>query len=192
MLEIRINGCEYFDEEKREFFTTPDTVLCLEHSLISVSKWEAKWHKPFLHNSNNLTQEEIIDYIKFMTLANKKIDDNVYLTLSSENIQEIIDYIQNPMTATWFGEDRNKNNQAPRRQKEIITSELIYYWMVALQIPFECQKWHLNRLLTLIRVCNVKNEEANPNTKRKMSKSELMSRNAALNAQRRARMNTKG
>ena len=122
-----------------------------------------------------------------MTISPGKVDDNIYLLLSQKNVDDIINYIKNPMTATWFSE----NKKSPR-SREIITSELIYYWMVALQIPFECQKWHLNRLLTLIRVCNAKNEEANPNNKNKLSKSALMSRNAALNAQRKAKLHTKG
>lgn len=187
MLEIIIESREVFNETKQEFITYPRTVLQLEHSLISISKWESKWHKPFLQSSDNLNQDEILDYIKCMTISPGKVDDNIYLLLSQKNVDDIINYIKNPMTATWFSE----NKKGPR-SREIITSELIYYWMVALQIPFECQKWHLNRLLTLIRVCNAKNEEANPNNKNKLSKSALMSRNAALNAQRKAKLHTKG
>ena len=187
MLEIIIDQREGFDEVKQEFIKIPRTVLQLEHSLISISKWESKWHKPFLQSAKDLNNEEILDYIKCMTISPGKVDDHIYFFLTQENVKEIIDYIQNPMTATWFGEDK----RGPRN-REIITSELIYYWMVALQIPFECQKWHLNRLLTLVRVCNAKNEESSPNNKNKMSKSALMSRNAALNAQRKAKLHTKG
>lgn len=187
MLEIYVDPPEYFNNKTNEFVKSSikPTTLQLEHSLISISKWESKWHKPFLENSNNLTKEEIIDYIKCMTISPGKVEDEVYLVMSKENVDDIIKYIQNPMTATWFKEEKNKP-----KSKEIITSELIYYWMVALQIPFECQKWHINRLLTLVRVCNVKNEEST--SKNKMSKRDLMSRNAALNAQRRARLNSKG
>ena len=187
MLEIHVVPPEYFDESTQEFVKSPikPTTLQLEHSLISISKWESKWHKPFLENSNQLSKEEIIDYIKCMTISPGKVEDDIYLVLSQENVNSIIEYIQNPMTATWFKEEKNK-----AKSREIITSELIYYWMVALQIPFECQKWHINRLLTLIRVCNTKNEEST--SKNKMSKRELMSRNAALNAQRRAKLNSKG
>lgn len=184
MLEIKINSREGYDESRNEFIKIPSVTLQLEHSLISISKWEARWHKPFIQSSNNLTQDEIIDYIKCMTMSPGKIDNNVYYFLSQENVNAITNYIKDPMTATWFKEEKKS------RSKEVITSELIYYWMVALQIPFECQKWHLNRLLTLIRVCNAKNEESNP--KNKMSKRDLMSRNAALNAQRRAKLHTKG
>jgi hypothetical protein len=188
MLEIKVNGVELFDDDKQEFSTIPSATLHLEHSLISISKWESKWHKPFLENSDKMSQEEIIDYIKCMTLSSSSVDERIYLIMSQKNIEDIIAYIQNPMTATWFSED--KNNKKSKR--EIITSELIYYWMVALQIPFECQKWHLNRLLTLVRVCNAKNEEASPSTKNKMSQRQMMARAAALNAQRQAKYHTKG
>ena len=187
MLEIHIDSIEMFDERNQEFIHIPPVNLVLEHSLISISKWESKWHKPFIKSSNELNQEEIIDYIQCMTISPGSIDNRVYYFLSQDNVNKIIEYIKNPMTATWFKEEKNSP-----KSREIITSELICYWMVALQIPFECQKWHLNRLLTLIRVCNAKNEESAPNKKNKMSKNELMSRNAALNAQRKAKYHTKG
>lgn len=185
MLEIRVDGQELYDEKNNTFIKTPPTILQLEHSLISISKWEAKWHKPFIQSSDNMNRDEIIYYIKCMTISPGNVKDEVYLTLSQDNINSIIVYIKDPMTATWFKEEKQKS-----RSREIITSELIYYWMIALQIPFECQKWHLNRLLTLIRVCNAKNEESS--NKPKMGTRELMSRNAALNAQRRAKLHTKG
>jgi len=189
MKKIVVPSRECYDEQKEEFFTVPETVLHLEHSLISISKWESKWHKPFIANSNSMSQEEIIDYIKCMSVSPKEIDENVYLVLTNENIQEIVAYIQDGMTATWFKDEKNQK----KASREIITSELIYYWMIALQIPFECQKWHLNRLLTLIRVCNIKNEEQNPNAKgNKLRGRELLSRNAALNAQRKAKLHTRG
>lgn len=187
MLEIHIDSIEMFDERRQEFIRIPPVNLQLEHSLISISKWESKWHKPFIKSSNQLSQEEIIDYIKCMTISPGNVDSKVYYFLSQDNVNKIIDYIKDPMTATWFKEEKNSP-----KSREIITSELIYYWMVALQIPFECQKWHLNRLLTLIRVCNSKNEESMPNKKNKLSKGELMSRNAALNAQRKAKLHSKG
>lgn len=188
MLEIKTNDVELFDDDKQEFSTIPGVTLHLEHSLISISKWEATWHKPFMDNADKMTNEEIIDYVKCMTLSSNKIDERVYWLISKENIEKIIAYIQNPMTATWFSDD--KKNQKTKR--EVITSELIYYWMVALQIPFECQKWHLNRLLTLVRVCNAKNEESNPDPKRKPTQRQMMARAAALNAQRQAKYHTKG
>ena len=180
MLTITIPATEEFDEIKGEFVYTKEQTLQLEHSLISISKWESKWCKSFLSKQDK-TAEEVIDYIKCMTL-NSNIDESVYRCLTQANLNTINEYIGAPMTATYFSEDKNGKNN-----KEVITSELIYYWMISLQIPFECQKWHLNRLLTLIRVCNVKN--APP---KKMSRRDVMSRNASLNAARRKQLNTKG
>ena len=180
MLRIVIPECQLFNEETEEFVYTKEQTLQLEHSLVSLSKWESKWHKPFL-GKDDKTFDETIDYIKCMTLT-PNVDPNIYLFLTKENIKDINDYIGDPMTATTFSE-----NGPNARNREIITSELIYYWMVALNIPFECQKWHLNRLLTLIRICNIKNQPT-----KKRSKSEIMSRNAALNASRRKQLNSKG
>ena len=180
MLQIVIPGQEFWDEQKQEFINTKEQVLQLEHSLISLSKWEAKWCKVFLSKQEK-TQEEMIDYIKCMTIT-PNVDPEVYNHLTRENIKEIEDYIAAPMTATYFSSDN-----AGKSSREQVTSELIYYWMIALNIPFECQKWHLNRLLTLIKVCNIKNQPP-----KKMSKREIMSRNAALNAARRQQLNTKG
>ncbi len=180
MLQIVIPGQELWDEQKQEFINTKEQVLQLEHSLISLSKWEAKWCKVFLSKQEK-TQEETIDYIKCMTIT-PNVDPEVYNHLTRENIKEIEDYIAAPMTATYFSSDN-----AGKSSREQVTSELIYYWMIALNIPFECQKWHLNRLLTLIKVCNIKNQPP-----KKMSKREIMSRNAALNAARRQQLNTKG
>lgn len=171
---------EGWDEKKQEFVEPKVQVLQLEHSLVSLSKWESKWCKPFL-TKDNKTYEETLDYIKFMTLT-QNVKPEVYDHLTRENFRAITDYIDAPMTATTFSDDRRG-----RINREIVTSELIYYWMIALNIPFECQKWHLNRLITLIKVCNIKN--APP---RKMSKRDVMSRNAQLNAARRRQLNTKG
>lgn len=181
MLQIVVPGIEEWDEAKEEFCSTKDQTLQLEHSLISLSKWESKYCKPFLSQENR-TVEETIDYIKFMTLT-PNVKPDVYNRLSMKNLQVINEYIVAPMTATFFSEDKSS-----KRNSEIITSELIYYWMVALQIPFDpCQKWHLNRLITLIRVCNVKNQPA-----KKMSKRDVTSKYAAINAARRKKLNTKG
>ena len=181
MLQIKIPlTSEGWDEEKQEFVEPTYKILQLEHSLISLSKWESKWCKPFFSKEKK-TGEQVVDYIKFMTIT-KNVDDEIYDKLSNENIEEINNYIEAPMTATTFSKE-----QTGKFNKEIITSELIYYWMIALNIPFECQKWHINRLLTLIRVCNVKNQPG-----KKMSKSEILSRNAALNAARRQQLNTRG
>lgn len=171
---------ECWDERNETFVSFPAQTLQLEHSLVSLSKWESKWHKAFLSKKER-SLEETIDYIKCMTIT-PHVDPSVYYRLSSDNIREIDEYIENPMTATVIRE--NKNGQI---NNDVITSELIYYWMIALNIPFECQKWHLNRLITLIRVCNLKNAPA-----KKMSTGEIMRRNAALNAARRQQLNSKG
>lgn len=183
MLEITIPAIEQWDELKQEFINTKEQTLRLEHSLVSISKWESKWHKPFLTKQPK-TDEEVIDYIKCMTLT-QNVDPAIYnyFYYAKDNIMDDINrYIEDPMTATKFLE-----NGPGKINREKITSELIYYWMIALNIPLECQKWHLNRLLTLIRVCNIKS-----NPPKKMSKRELMSRNASLNAARRKKLNTKG
>lgn len=178
MLNIVVPDQEFFNEETQEFFTLKGQTLQLEHSLVSLSKWESKWNKPFL-SKNEKTSKETIDYIRCMTIT-QNVKPYIYDMLTNENILDINKYIDSPMTATTF----NVQNTPSR---EIVTSEIIYYWMISLNIPLECQKWHLNRLLTLIRVCNLKNVPS-----KKMSKKEIMSRNAALNAARRKKLNTKG
>lgn len=181
MLEIAIFiGAEGWDEEKEEFLPAPVQVLHLEHSLVSLRNWEAKWQKPFLSRESK-TDEEALDYIRLMTL-DPGVDPVIYNHLSAENIDAINKYIDSPMTATTFTEDKNG-----RRSREIITAEILYYWMIALNIPFECQYWHLNSLLSLIKVCNIKNQPP-----KKMSKKDIMSRNARLNAARRQQLNSKG
>lgn len=180
MLTITIPATEAFDEIKGEFISTKEQTLQLEHSLISISKWESKWCKPFLSKQDKTT-EEVIDYIKCMTL-NKNVSDEVYSCLTQDNITAINEYIAAPMSATTFVEDRQG-----KRNNEQITSELIYYWMIALQVPSQYEKWHINRLLNLIRICNIKN--APP---KKMSKRSIASQYASLNAARRQQLNTKG
>lgn len=181
MLSIVIPASEKFNEATNEFVYTKETTLQLEHSLLSIAKWESKWHKPFLKDDSK-SQEELIDYIRCMTLT-QNVDQNVYLNITSKNLKEVENYINDPMTATTFRD--NKNN---KKSKDIVTAEIIYYWMVAQNIPFECQKWHINRLLTLIKVCSIKND-TNP---KKMSKREAMSSNSALNKARRAASGSKG
>ena len=169
-----------WDEENERFIPEKVKVLQLEHSLVSLSKWESKWCKSFLSRANK-TPEETIDYIKCMTIT-QNVDPSVYEHLTSKNIEEVNAYIGSPMTATTITEDNNGKGG-----RDIVTAELIYYWMISLNIPFECQKWHLNRLLTLIKVCNIKNSPP-----KRRSKKDIMSRNAALNAARRQKMNTRG
>lgn len=181
MLTIVVPAAELFDEVKQKFIKSPKVVLELEHSLVSISKWEAIWEKPFLKPEER-TVEETISYIQAMSL-DPDAPSEVFGRLTNENVMAINSYIDAKMTATWFREDP----MAPKRPQEIITSELIYYWLVALNIPFECQHWHLNRLLTLVRVCNEKNQP-----EKKMSRAELAARNRQLNAQRKAQLNTRG
>lgn len=181
MLQITIpSRDDLWDESKGEFVTSKEQKLVLEHSLVSLSKWESKWCKPFLSKQEKTT-EETIDYIRCMTLT-QNVDPEVYNFLTDDNIRDVNAYIEAPMTATWFS-----NSNTGKQNREQITAELVYYWMIALNIPFECQKWHLNRLLTLIRVCEVKNSPP-----KKMSRRELLNRNAALNAARRKKLNSKG
>ena len=177
-LTIMVSG-EQWDEIKEEFIPPKFQTIRLEHSLVSLSKWEAKWHKPFLDGKDK-TPEQIIDYVRCMTIT-QNVNLDVYTRLTEGNLKDINDYIENPMTATTFSDI----NQTPSR--EIITSEIIYYWMVAFNIPFECQKWHLNRLLTLIRVCNIKN-----NPPKKMGRNEILQRNKASYEARKKKLNTKG
>ncbi len=185
MLQITIPAAVYeeFDEEKNEFVYTTiskEQTLQLEHSLVSLSKWESKWCKPFLSKQEK-TDEEILDYIKYMTLT-QNVKPEVYARLTRTNIEQINKYIDSPMTATTFSKEATRGGA-----REIVTAELIYYWMIALNIPFECQKWHLNRLLTLIRVCNIKNSPP-----KKMSKRQTASQYAQLNAARRKQFNSRG
>lgn len=177
MLTINIPDTEFYDEIKNEFVYVKSQKLVLEHSLVSLSKWESKWKKPFFDKKPK-TKEESIDYIRCMTV--NSVDPLIYKCITNRIMQTVNAYIEDPMTATTI-------NQKNAPSREIVTSELIYYWMVALSIPFECQKWHLNRLLTLINVCNIKNKPP-----KKMSRKDLVSRNAKLNAARRKALNTSG
>lgn len=180
MLQIKIPKTELWDEKNEVFIiNNKEQILTLEHSLLSISKWESKWKKPFL-SKDEKTDAETIDYIRCMTITSN-VDSTVYNFIDSKIIEQVDNYIDDPMTATWFN-DKEKFNS-----RQIITSELIYYWMIALNIPWETQKWHLNRLLTLIKVCNIKNTPP-----KKMSMNEVINRNAAINKARKAKYNTKG
>jgi len=179
MLKVTIPGIEQYDEVNNEFITPKEQTLQLEHSLISLSKWESKWHKPFL-SKDEKTIEETIDYIQCMTIT-QNVDEKTFKFIPNDVVRQVREYIEADMTATTF------NNEKKTINRETITAEVIYYWMITLNVPFECQKWHLNRLLTLINVCNIKN--APP---KKMSKKDTMRRNASLNAARRQSLNSGG
>lgn len=179
MLKITIVLAEHFNDEEQKFFTE-SFQLELEHSLSSLSKWESEFEKPFLGEGSK-TSEEVLAYFKMMTLT-PDVPPEVFQKLSQENIDEINRYVEKKMTATWFREVPN----GPKA-REVITAELIYYWMIQFQIPWEAQYWHVNRLFTLIRVLNEK--QAKP---KKMTKSDIIARNRQLNEQRKAQLNTKG
>ena len=181
MLPITIPKQRLWNEETEQFINIPQKTIQLEHSLVSLSRWESRWKKPFLDEKTVKTPEQTLDYIRCMTLT-QNVDPILYYGLTPENFDEIDRYIQDPMTATWFSDKKTS-----KQSRQIITSELIYYWMVAQQIPMECQKWHLNRLITLIRVCAEMNQP-----KKNMSKRDILSQNRALNAARRARLHSKG
>ena len=188
MLTITIPAKEGWDENDQEFVHTKEQTLCLEHSLVYLSKREPKYHKPFI-GTENKTQEELLYYIQCMTIT-QNVDPAVYSLLGQKELEEINNYITDSRTATWFNEQKTTAPTTRHAKSETVTSELIYYWMISFQIPFECQRWHLNRLLTLIRVCKIKEQQGNKSGK--MSKRDILSQNAALNAARRSRMHSKG
>lgn len=184
MLEIVIPRQQPFINE--EFIDPiPETKLQLEHSLISLKKWESKWHKPFLEKDDK-TMNEICDYIRCMTI-NQVADKRVYNFMPVKYIKQVINYINDPMTATTISEGGLPKTSGPAKKFQTITNEIIYYWMISLNIPMECQKWHLNQLLTLIKVVNIKN-----GPKRKMNRKEEMRQRTALNEARKAKYKTKG
>lgn len=180
MLQIVVVLSESYDELTNEFLSGEQLILSLEHSLVSLSKWESKWEIPFL-GSKEKTDEQVLSYIGLMCLEGEP-HPGVLSKLTMKDVDAINQYINAKMTATWFSDDNTKS-----RSREVITAEVIYYWMVSLGIPFECQEWHLNRLLTLIKVCNKKN--APP---KKLSQAEMAQQRRDLNEQRRQQMGTRG
>jgi len=176
---ITIPSQELFVPPDR-FVYTKETTIKIEHSLVAIAKWEAKWHVPFLDAGTEKTNEMMIDYIRCMTIS-QNVDPSVYDNIPSSVLLEINEYIDDPMTATWF-KDTKKSSKG-----EIVTNELVYYWMIAQNIPMECAKWHFNHLMTLIRVCSEKNAP-----QKKMSKKDILSQNKALNAARRKASGSKG
>lgn len=187
MLTIMIPDQELFDEVNEEFINVKACKLELEHSLISIRKWESKWHKPFLSPKGEISEktlEEITDYIRCMTLT-KNVDPKIYRFIPAEEVERIVAYIKDDMTATWFND--KTAIQPTGRYGEAITAEVIYYWMITLNIPVEFERWHLNQLLTLIKVINEKNKP-----KQKMDRMTDMQQRHALNQVRRAKLKSKG
>lgn len=183
MYSIIVKRPECWDEKNEVFIpeSKPKEIV-MEHSLVSVSKWEAKWHKSFFNEHQGLTLEEELDYYRCMTIT-QNVDDDLYKYITPQQRNEIRQYIDDPMTATTFRDDKSR----PLNKNTIITSEIIYYWMISNNIPVEFQKWHLNRLITLIRVCAEKNAPS-----KKRSREEMLAERRALNASRRARHHSKG
>lgn len=188
MITLEIKGGDMWDEAKEEFITIEPVTLELEHSLISLSKWEAKHKKSFIKESEakRLSREENLDYFRCMSIHPIK-NPNVFYAMSIQDEQRLLNYIADSMTATTFNDHTPEGVAKRRKRREVITSEIIYYWMVELGIPFECEKWHLNRLLTLVRVCQEK--QATP---KKMKKKDVLGMYAAENAKRKAALGTRG
>lgn len=180
MLKLEIPKMDFWDASKQEFVYIDATSLSIEHSLVSISKWEAKWHKPF-YTKDKKTSEELIDYIKCMTVS-QNINPLLYDFLPEWAMNKIVDYMKDPMTATTVKELNNNSGS-----NKTLTSEVIYYYMIAFNIPFECQKWHINRLMTLIKVCNAKNTPP-----KKMGKAESLRRRNAMNEARKKKLGTTG
>lgn len=180
MLTITVPEEELYNEVTSEFVTTEAVVVEMEHSLVSLSKWESKWEKPFL-SGKPMTAEELLSYVEYMILT-PKIPPGFSRRLSQTNLVEINAYIESKQTATTFGSLPEHKGKG-----ETITSELVYYWLIAFSIPFDCQYWHLNRLFSLIRICNIKNSKP-----KKMSRNEMAQRNREINAKRKAELNTSG
>lgn len=183
MLRITLGPEELFNEDTQEFVKTKPLSIRLEHSLVSISKWESIWEKPFLSFDDKVgkSEEEIRSYIQCMVIG--EIPDYALDILFYRYGRDIENYIESPNTATTI---RKTNRKSGGKSGSVITSELIYYWMVAFNIPFETQRWHLNRLLTLIDICNIKNSD------NKMPRKQAMAQQRSLNAQRRAAMKSRG
>lgn len=196
MLEITIPGEDLWDERREEFIQTKSTTLRLEYSLVSLSKWESKWHIPFFSETESRTREQMLDLVRCMTVT-QGVDPAVYRRLTRENLDAIYRYMEDPMTATWFrGEPKpgekiqnGAKKAAPRRRtpQKVLTTEVLYARMFAAGIPLECERWHLNRLMTLIRVCQ---EEQTP--PKKMSRKEALNQRKQLNSARQKKYHSHG
>ena len=182
-ITVNIKEIELWDHKNERFIRVKPCTLTLEHSLLSISKWESIWHKPFLSQTEKKTNEELVSYIKCMTISPRDVDDKVYQFMPRENLREIEAYISDPMSATKINNSKVKDNH---KNKDTVTSELIYYWMMTANIPTECEKWHINRLFNLINIYGRKN--APP---KKMTRNDYSER-SALNAARLKAHNSRG
>ena len=187
MVEIYIPKSQIIDEETGVVYTAEkDWKLALEHSLISVQKWEAKWHVAFL-NKGTRTFEQTIDYLRCMTLT-PNVPDEVYYCIPHTELKRVLEYVDDPMTATRINDGFDSGNSYGKKMgKDVITAEVIYNWMISLNIPTEYRKWHLNQLLTLIRVINAKNQ---PKKKRRMR--DVLEEYKSINEANKRRFGTKG
>lgn len=186
MLTVTLPGVELYDDNTSTFTTIKGTTITLEHSLVAISKWESKWKVPFLSKEAK-TRAQTLDYIKCMTVT-QNVNPLLYLYIPDSIIKQIQDYMDDKMTATWFREEKG-----PKKTRErVVTSELIYYWMIESNIPMECQKWHLNRLITLIQVVNEERKAADPNNKKRRNPRDIAKSRSELNRQRRELLNSRG
>lgn len=184
ILKIHIPYIDGWDNRTEQFVKYEPCDLYLKHSLVSLQKWESKYKKAYLSDEQK-TEEEIIDYIRFMTIKPYNVDPNIYYFIPNDEMKRISEHITDPMTATTFSSARGMGSSGGR--KEIVTAEVIFWWMIELGIPIEFKKWHLNQLMTLIRVCEVKSGD-----QKKMNRNDILASNKALNAKRRAAMHTRG
>lgn len=180
MITIDLGTLEYYDSEKNEFVYEEGGKVRFEYSLKMLYEWEGKWKKAFLKGNKNLTTEEAVDF--YIMMALDPIDKKF---MTGEAMETLSKYVNDPQTATTFADGQN-GNTSPSKGK-IFTSEELYAMMITSNVPLDFENRNLNRLITILRVISVQNTPP-----KKMSKNDIYRQNAALNAERKARLNTKG
>lgn len=190
-LVLTVPGGEYYNDDTNTFFEVKEQTIRLKHSLVSISKWEAKYQRPFIDEKKPPTREEMLDYIRFMTIT-QNVDRSIYNRLTSSHHELINKYINSKMCGTSIGDDKEQSKQMRGRYKKPISSELIYYWMTEYNIPFECRKWHFGRLMMLIRVCGIKKAQMNNAAKGKKGKTNSGRDYRSINAANKRKYNTRG